>query len=302
MEEVQIEPQTRHKKKLASIRESGDKNNVIGAAESSGGGESRNRRHTETSERSVQPAADPDERIFPADRHGTEGVQSSEGDTRGYGQGVRPFDTASIDPASRIDRIDYENTGELAPVELSEEEKRERERELARQRKQRQRDREKAEKSPETVLFPVDLSSERDRDRDTAGHAYDPATSRFNIKNPLKLLDREPDKVKLFTNKEAEIEQERLSYIYFKASGLIDDLLEIIVKGHEPVSIWQIDEGEADMLASLHLEKAKIDQNAARSARVLLSIYDRLFTIMLVGPRLGATGQHVKSHGGLSFK
>lgn len=91
-------------------------------------------------------------------------------------------------------------------------------------------------------------------------------------------------------------------FIYTQGSGLLDNILEIVVRGHEKVQIWQLDESEAEMLASMHLEKAKKDIQAARSARLLLSIYDRLFTIMLIAPRAMRTAQHIKESGGLSFK
>ncbi len=109
-------------------------------------------------------------------------------------------------------------------------------------------------------------------------------------------------KVKLFSQKEAEEELERLTEVYWRGSGLLDDCLEIIVKDHEEVQIWQLDQEEAATLAAMHLERAKTNEESARSARKLLEIYDRFYIYLLVGPRLKATYSHVKAHKGLSFK
>jgi hypothetical protein len=123
------------------------------------------------------------------------------------------------------------------------------------------------------------------------------AAPRFQLKMPFsKTSDR------LFTQSEAEDELARLTEIYFRGSGLLDDILEIIVKDHEPVQIWQLGTDEAEQLAFMHLERAKRDKEAARSARKLLEIYDRLYLWMIVIPRVQATGRHVKEHKGLSFK
>jgi hypothetical protein len=90
--------------------------------------------------------------------------------------------------------------------------------------------------------------------------------------------------------------------IYFRGSGLLDDILEIIVKDHEPVTIWQLDEDEAAMLTEMHLQRATYDKRAAESAHQLLALYDRLYMYLLAGPRAKLTYSHIKEHGGLSFK
>jgi hypothetical protein len=120
---------------------------------------------------------------------------------------------------------------------------------------------------------------------------------RFQLKMPFgKTSDR------LFTQTEADDELARLTEIYFRGSGLLDDVLEIIVKDHEPVQIWQLGQDEAEQLAFMHLERAKRDKEAARSARKLLEIYDRLYLWMIVVPRVQATGRHIKEHKGLGFR
>ena len=124
--------------------------------------------------------------------------------------------------------------------------------------------------------------------------------AKFVLKNPFEKLGAGP--AKLFTKQEAEDETERMVEIYSRGSALLDDVLEIVVKDHEPVVIWQLSEEEATMLASLHLERATKDIAAARSARKLLEIYDRLYFWLLVMPRLKATGDHIQEHKGFSFK
>ena len=122
----------------------------------------------------------------------------------------------------------------------------------------------------------------------------------FQLRNPFKF--KQTTEAKLFTEKEAKQEHDRLIEIYYRGSSLLDDILEIIVKDHEPVQIWQLDEDEATILAELHLERATKSVESARSARQLLALYDRLYFWILCGPRIKATGTHIKLHGGLSFK
>lgn len=95
---------------------------------------------------------------------------------------------------------------------------------------------------------------------------------------------------------------QRMTFIYSKMFELGDDVLEIIVRDHEPVQIWAISDEEAEMLADAHLKRAQHDVQAARSARKLLEIYDRLYFYMIILPRTKATVTHVSKHKGLSFK
>lgn len=124
----------------------------------------------------------------------------------------------------------------------------------------------------------------------------------FSLKLPGMKKNPDPEKAKLFSNKEADAELEKMTLIYQQGASLLDDLLEVIVKDHEPVSIWELSDEEAEMLAEMHLEKAKTDPGAARSARVMLALYDRMYRWMIALPRLKASGSHIKKHGGLSFK
>ena len=126
------------------------------------------------------------------------------------------------------------------------------------------------------------------------------AAKKFNLKIPFISTDAE--KSKLFTKQEAEDEKERLTEIYFRGSGLLDDVLEIVTKDHEPVQIWQLSEDEADTLASMHLVQAQRDKAAARSARKLLEIYDRIYVYMVVLPRVKASYGYIKEHRGFSWR
>lgn len=136
----------------------------------------------------------------------------------------------------------------------------------------------------------------------TAGNSgsQGPVNARFQLRNPFNVGEKEPPK--LFTKAEAELEIDRMTEIYFHGSGILDDILEIVVKDHEEVQIWQLEQTEAQMLAKMHLARAQVDKGAAISARKLLGLYDRLILWMLAVPRVKATVSHIGEHGGLSFK
>lgn len=123
----------------------------------------------------------------------------------------------------------------------------------------------------------------------------------FNLRNALP-HKKEQSPVKLFTKEEAEREYDKIYDVYIRGSGILDDILEIIVKDHEPVQIWQLDDSEAEILARMHLDRAQHDEQAARSARKLIEIYERLYIYVLLYPRMKQTGSHVKEHGGFSFR
>lgn len=226
-----------------------------------------------------------DERNATDDARRVEGMESEPRTNGGYDSGIRPVDESSINPASGIDRDD----NQIGASQLAPEEEEERKKELHRQRQQRYIDRQKAKNEDNLSFFP---SESRQKTPDGKAH--------IQFKNPLKRDEAEP--VKLFTQKEVDEKKDKLLYVYLHGSGLLDDILEIIVKGHEKVEIWQLDDAEAAMLADMHLDRAKTDQAAARSARTLIALYDRIYYFMLFGPRMIATGQHINRHGGLSFK
>jgi hypothetical protein len=232
-----------------------------------------------------------------------EGIQGGQGVDGRFVQGIRSANPASQYPATGHDRVDQSNGTTKLTVELTEEEKAEKEREQARQRKQRQRDKEKLEASQ------GNLSSNRDSDRDFpvtpnfAGSHNDVTQSRFHLRNPIKLPGgKPPEPVKLLTKTEAEDFRDALIDLFCKGSSLLDDVLEIIVKGHEPVQIWEMDKDDAAIFVDAHLKRAQKEQDAARTARVLLRIYDKFHTFNYLFTRSKATVTHVKDHGGLSFR
>lgn len=299
----------RGKNRLEEIRKEGEEN---------GRGSISSRGYVEAGAGSDGQATRGDEGSFSRDQDGERGVEEGPRFSEGSGQGIRQIEPEGIDPAPgpREDSRRYE--AGLAPLipepKESPEEKREREAELHRQRQQRYADKKKAEQGA-LITSPL-IDSERETSasrqyvssesltRTIKGADADgkrPAVS-FGLRLPGMSKKNDPEKSRLFSNKEADAELEKMTYIYQQGASLIDDLLEVIVKDHEPVQIWALSDEEADMLAEMHLEKAKTDPGAARSARVLLALYDRIYRWMIALPRLKASGSHIKKHGGLSFK
>lgn len=152
----------------------------------------------------------------------------------------------------------------------------------------------------ETVTPPQGTISDNRRRKENIAPPPVQEAKKFSLRIPF--LSTDAEKSKLFTKQEAEDEKERLTEIYFRGSGLLDDILEIVTKDHEPVQIWQLSEDEADTLASMHLVQAQRDKAAARAARKLLEIYDRIYVYMVVLPRVKASYGYVKEHGGLSWR
>jgi hypothetical protein len=169
----------------------------------------------------------------------------------------------------------------------------ERQKILNAQRQERYRDRQK-----QAQTDGVTVTNDVTRSNDIAFKLKNLVTPNPNSNAVTKT--KEP--VKLITKTEIDDLTENLAFIYKNGSGLLDSILEIIVKGHEDVSIWQLDDDEAETLARMHLEKGRVSKEAAQSARKLLSLYDQLYFIMLLGPRAAQTGKHIIEKGGLSFK
>jgi len=222
------------------------------------------------------------------------------GPNQGGGQAIptHEYTPQSNDRTNQETRTEYLEVDNYAPsneeiVTRDTHEDEERQKELARQRKQRQRANEK-----QAQIDGVTVTNDVTRSNDIA----------FKLKNlvtptsrPVKdVTPKEP--IKLITRAEVDDLAENLAFIYKNGSGLLDDILEIIVRGHEDVTIWQLDDDEAETLARMHLEKGRVSKEAAQSARKLLSIYDQLYFIMLLGPRAMQTGKHIIDKGGLSFK
>jgi hypothetical protein len=215
--------------------------------------------------------------------------------TGGSNSGSGQTDTTNIYPVESDDPTLREG-GESSPLaspspwELEDEEgakeKSDRQKELARQRQQRHREKQRAETSSEA-------SPLRDVEKKDIT---------FSLKNIFKSDEKqEPDKPLLM--KEADDETRRkLIDLYIRGSSLVDDVLEILVKDHESVAIWELSLEEAEMLVDMQLERARKSAREARVVRKLVAIYDRLFFAMLIGPRVKATLSHIESHGGISFK
>ena len=104
------------------------------------------------------------------------------------------------------------------------------------------------------------------------------------------------------TDKDVDEHKEHLIEVYLFLSSLPDSLLEIVVKDHELVSIWQMTTEEAETFASIRLEQAKKDPKVAREIRTLIDIYEKMYFYMYLYPRLLATGRFISDHRGFSFK
>lgn len=263
----------RHKRKLDQIREEHN-----GRRETSGGysssGIEENGSPIGTSEGDARSSV-----------RTIEGTESSAGTDGRFDSGNGPSNNETGDYHSGSSEEGSIPTAQPTAIDLAAE--RERKRELARQRKARQREREKTSEQP-------DVSSNVGRDSDQS----DPLPI-FNLKSKVT---KPVEEVKVFTQKEADESLQKLIFVYQRGSEILDDILEIIVKDHEKVQIWALSEDEAVMFATMQMERAKKDKAAARTVRTLIQIYDRMYLFMIVGPRVVATGQHIKAHGGLSFK
>lgn len=203
-------------------------------------------------------------------------LESSSGSSQGYQE------PSTVDSPVTVDNYAQES---VTPVTT--ERDIQRERELNAQRQKRHREAQK-------------------QAQNTAVTVTNDVTPKFQLKNPLSHKgggEQKPERdIKLITSGEEKEFLKDLTYIYMNGSGLLDDLLEIIVKGHESVTIWQLEESEAEMLAQMHLSRGRVDKAAAASARKLVEIHDKLFFIMMLSPRVMATGKHVIEHNGVSFK
>ncbi len=127
-------------------------------------------------------------------------------------------------------------------------------------------------------------------------------SSRF--KNPFRHDDttEKEEPAKPLTNKEADELLQKTKDALKKAFLLPDVILEIIVKGHEEVDIWSLDDEDAESWAKLLIEQGKRNGKEAQVVRKLASAYDRLFLAGLFIPRIKQTFTHIKGHGGIGFR
>lgn len=272
---TETKPKIRHKRKLEQIREERNGRQSDRGYSSSGIEENGYALGTdEGSDRSVGV--------------GEEGTTSEPGTVGRSDSGTGSANNEVSNDHSGASETGSEPTPTATVKDMEAE--RERKRELARQRKQRQRDRERTDKEPIS-------SSNVGRDGDKS----DEKQATFQLKGPFAKSQSHED-VKVFTQKEAEESLQKLVFVYQRGSEILDDILEIVVKDHEKVQIWALSDDEALMFATMQMERAKKDKAAAKTVRTLINIYDRMYLFMIVGPRVIATGQHVKRHGGISFR
>lgn len=297
----------RHKRLLQEIREEDTRDGRY----QSNDGQFSSGRYASSGEGSHREGETGDQGLAPGNSGGAERASERAGADEGYHQGIRPSGRTTEHSDTSLDQSGRRVEASLVPEEtLTPEQKAEREREQTRQRVQRYRDKQKVEREEGTtqaqnVTLRYSVTDEKDDEslrsrnaKETIGNGF----TSFRLKMPFG--NKEPEKVKLFTIKESEDEEilKKMTRVYFQGSKLLDDILEIIVKDHEEVQIWQLSEEEAEMLAQIHLERAKHDQASARSARKLLEIHDRLYFYLIILPRLKATGKHISKHRGFSFR
>ncbi len=306
----ETEVQTRHKRTLEKIRE---KEEVYDSRRDGSSAEGSSRtvknidgtatsafRSGETSSRSGESQGDTAQREDAHTRARTQGMAGREGTARGHDQGVRPSNPTGINSVESHDRANQSDGATKLTVELSEEEKAEKERERNRQKQQRFRDR---QKEAEASSVDIGYGYSGNVERVTSHNQSVTDGPKFALKNPLKFSGGKPtEPVKLLTKTEADDAREALIDLFCKGTSILDDILEIIVRDHEPVTIWEMDTDEATLFVDAHLKRAQKEQDAARTARILLRIYDKFFTVQYLWSRSKRTFDHVKEHRGLSFR
>jgi hypothetical protein len=122
-----------------------------------------------------------------------------------------------------------------------------------------------------------------------------------DIKMTLKGKKADLSEVKLIKESEAAEKIEKLTDLFIRGSNLLDQVLQIIVKGHEEVYIWTLDEDTARIFAIQQVEAAKTNKEAAHTVSRLEAIHSNIFKIQVFAPRMIATGKLVKEKG-LGFK
>jgi len=289
---------TKHKKKLDAIREKDTHGKI-------------DRGHAEIAERGIQTTQGTDQGdagsvqgVGGNFRPGEEGMESREGIARGNGEGIRSIDSEDEPATQGAYPSDREVRERKLTTDLTPEQKADRDKELHRQRQARYRERQQeANSSSETVTSRHFLGDATGATATATSDGYvTQSDAKFQFKSPFKLSGKEPEKVKLFTKTEAEESEDAIIKVLMAGTSILDDLLEIVVKDHEPVRIWEMDEDEATLFAQAHLKRAQKDQDAARVARKLIQIHDKLLTFQYLFSRSKATVTHVKEHGGFGFR
>lgn len=286
MEDTEVNVK-RHKRKLEQIRNDRQDREFIGNDITS------SERLIQTATRQNEGYSSDIEGLSRDSQTGTSGIEIIPSTPRRYDRDIRSIESKnehSIESSNRS----YQSTRENTLIVEDADSKKDREKELNRQRQARYRERQKDSNESEG------LNSNFQAQNRYSDVSLSNVSGNGGFNFNLKKGNVEP--VKLLTKTEAEDAREALIYVYQKGSSLIDDLIEIITVGHEPVSIWALSEDEAIVFAEAHLKKAQKDKNAARSARMLLKIHDKLFLTQYVATRTIATHRHIKKSGGISFK
>lgn len=204
-------------------------------------------------------------------------------------------------------------TPELNPEQQAQEEERKKELQRARQRRYEERKKQEKEIASETTAisdnFELKSASERhshsqigpDAGKQRKGFFSD-AAKKDDVEIKAKQPAKDYSDVKLITIAEAVEAREKLIDLYIRGSSFIDKALQIVVKGHEEVHIWELSEFEAGMLADMQLEKAKKDKEAAALVHRLVEIHEKIFIFTLASGRLVGSGIHIAKSGGLGFR
>ena len=249
----------------------------------------RRNRHSEITVRSVPATIGGTQTGDSVIAEGTGGASEVERVSRGTGKRSGRSDregNATIEGAYQGNGVSTE-IALVAPapadIEETEEEKAARQKEANRQRQALYREREKERNLADTVKDAV-VSSPLFKLTQKAENAAP--------KEPLRKL----------SNDESEDALSKMTYMYTKFSGLLDEILEAVVRDHEPVQIWQLSDDEAQALAEMQIESGKKDPQAAKVVRTIVRAYDKLYMYMLLGPRVVATAKHVTEHKGFSLR
>jgi hypothetical protein len=294
----------RHQELLQEIREQHERSEISGG-------------YPEASGNSLQPAQRPAQG---ADRIDEVTRRTDASTSRAFlglnqlnGGNDRPGQHESESAGSGIAQNPGPGERELTPLEKAAEEDRKKELQRARQRRYEERKKQKEAEQQEQAQFSdvseLENASTRHSHSQVApdGGAkkkaiFTDTTKKADVEVKSKQPKKDYSDVKLLTNADAVEKREKLIDLYIRGSSFIDKALQIIVKGHEEVHIWELSEFEAGMLVDLQLEKAKKDKAAAALVNQLVDIHERLFIFSLASGRVVATGVHVASKGGLGFR
>jgi hypothetical protein len=223
-----------------------------------------------------------------------------------FDQRESPTGDGSIDTNQGLDTATPRQQSQIRIVPAapaSPQEKADRQRELAKERKRRYRAREKAKLTGSVENFtPFTQAHSGVASRSDETQSEPTSQPRFTLRAPFRDRGKGTRTRRVYSQKEVDEKLPRLTEVYQRGSSLIDDMLEIVVRGHEPVSIWRLDDDEAETMALIHLTRAMHDAAAAQSADRLIEVYEHAYILLMITPRLRMTVVYAKEKGGFSFK